>query len=97
MIATPATAPPPKVAVAITTRVKPLDDGTVLVRFEPGSAAPIASYAWSFGEPASGEDNRATAARPQHIFHTRGKTYLVTLVATTGKGARARVVLRLPL
>lgn len=48
----------------------------------------IASYAWTFGEPASGAANTSTAQNPTHTYTITGTTdFTVTLTATDNNGA----------
>jgi gliding motility-associated-like protein len=51
-----------------------------------GPAPCASSYAWNFGDPASGANNTATGANNTHTFSGPG-TYTVTLVTTFATGA----------
>ncbi len=46
----------------------------------------VTSYAWNFGDPASGANNTSTLAEPAHTFYYSG-TYTVTLTATNARGS----------
>ncbi len=48
----------------------------------------ISAQNWNFGDPASGPDNTAATANPQHIF-AAGGTYNVTLTVTALSGCTA--------
>jgi PKD repeat protein len=48
----------------------------------------IAAQSWDFGDPASGANNTASSADPQHIF-AAGGTYHVTLTVTALSGCTA--------
>ncbi|KAA9340326.1 PKD domain-containing protein [Adhaeribacter soli] len=56
-----------------------------IVRFTDQSTNAPTSWAWDFGDPASGALNTSTLPNPVHIYHTPG-TYTVTLVATNSNG-----------
>jgi PKD repeat protein len=43
------------------------------------------TYAWNFGDPASGVNNTSTLAAPKHTYSAGGE-YTVTLTVTDGKG-----------
>jgi PKD domain len=53
-------------------------DGTGNGSFSATLANPALSFAWDFGDPASGAANRATASAVQHHYAARG-SYTVTL------------------
>ncbi len=55
------------------------------VRFIDTSTVSPTSWAWSFGDPASGSDNASTLQSPTHIFQTAG-TYTVMVSATNASG-----------
>jgi len=57
--------------------------------FTPTSG--ITSYAWDFGDPASGANNTSTDPNPQHIYVTAG-TYPVTLTITANDGCEHTIV-----
>lgn len=50
-----------------------------------GDQAPIAAYAWNFGDPASGPANGASAPQAVHTFTAPG-TYTVSLTVTDANG-----------
>ncbi len=50
-----------------------------------GSTDTISSYAWNFGDPASGGNNTSTLLNPSHTFTTSGQ-YTVTLVTNSTFG-----------
>ncbi|RYE19262.1 MAG: T9SS type B sorting domain-containing protein, partial [Sphingobacteriales bacterium] len=55
-------------------------------RLQFGSAANcVRSYAWNFGDPASGSSNNATSANPTHDFSGPGN-YTVTLITNYVSG-----------
>ncbi|RYD93563.1 MAG: PKD domain-containing protein, partial [Sphingobacteriales bacterium] len=43
------------------------------------------TYAWNFGDPASGANNSSSATSPTHVYATAG-SYTITLRATGGNG-----------
>lgn len=47
----------------------------------------IATYAWNFGDPASGGNNTSNLANPSHTFSASG-TYTVTLITTSTFGCQ---------
>jgi len=47
----------------------------------------ISSYAWDFGDPASGADNVSATAQSEHTYTDDG-TYTVTLLVRTSDGAQ---------
>ncbi len=47
-------------------------------------AQPNATYAWNFGDPASGVNNTSTLQNPSHTFTASSLPYNVTLVVTNG-------------
>jgi PKD repeat protein len=54
---------------------------TDLTQVYAGSGGSISSWAWNFGDPASGAGNSATGANPCHVFTGPG-TYTVSMTAT---------------
>ena len=60
------------------------------VQFTDTSNPTPISWAWNFGDPASGGDNTSTLQNPTHIFATAG-TYTVTLT-TPDAGAVSHAV-----
>ena len=50
------------------------------------STSPIISWAWDFGDPASGTDNTSTAQNPSHLFSSPNNTYNVCLMITSSSG-----------
>lgn len=56
--------------------------------FTNTSTGTIASYAWDFGDPASGADNQSTETDPTHDYAVSAPTnFTVTLTVTDGAGA----------
>jgi PKD repeat protein len=56
--------------------------------FTNTSTGTIASYAWDFGEPASGPDNESILADPTHSYTITGPTdFTVMLTVADGTGA----------
>jgi plastocyanin len=55
------------------------------VTFADTSTGGPTSWAWNFGDPASGTANTSTAQNPTHAFLSAG-TYTVSLTATNGAG-----------
>ncbi len=55
------------------------------VRFIDTSTGAPTSWAWSFGDPASGSDNTSTLRNPTHTFQAAG-TYTVMVSATNASG-----------
>lgn len=56
-------------------------DGSLLDTKQP------VTYLWNFGDPASGANNTASGADPEHIFTNKGTdtaTYIVTLIVING-------------
>jgi gliding motility-associated-like protein len=51
-------------------------------------AFPIASWAWDFGDPASGADNTSTDVNPAHVYSAPGN-YTATLTITSSAGCIA--------
>lgn len=60
------------------------------VQFTDTSNPTPSSWAWNFGDPASGADNTSTLQNPTHVFATAG-TYTVTLT-TPDAGAVSHAV-----
>ena len=56
------------------------------VTFTDGSSGSPTSWAWNFGDPASGTSNTSNAQNPTHAFLSAG-TYTVSLTATNGSGS----------
>jgi PKD repeat protein len=55
--------------------------------FTNTSTGTIASYAWDFGDPASGANNQSTEADPTHTYSVTTPTpFTVTLTVTDGAG-----------
>lgn len=52
---------------------------------------PIVSYAWTFGDPASGASNTSSFQNPTHDFSSTGQDYTVTLVVTDSQGLSRQV------
>lgn len=52
---------------------------------QPNSGAPITTWLWDFGDPASGTLNTSTLQNPTHPFSSGG-TFTVELVVTNGNG-----------
>jgi hypothetical protein len=71
-----------------------IDPVTQTASFIDTSASPtgatIASWAWDFGDPASGAGNTSTLPRPSHRYGVPG-TYTVTLTVTDSNGLTAIV------
>jgi gliding motility-associated-like protein len=64
-----------------------------VVQFTNGSTIPdnsTLSYAWNFGDPASGANNTSTLANPTHIFTASG-TYTITLTVTGANGCSSTI------
>lgn len=61
-------------------------DFTDLSTFLPGNG--VASWAWDFGDPASGPDNTSTDQNPGHTY-ANGGNYTVTLTITAVDGCVA--------
>jgi len=59
----------------------------------PGYGAPIVSYSWDFGDPASGVNNTSTLTNPQHIYNNTG-SYDVTLTIVNKNGCTS--ILKIP-
>lgn len=55
------------------------------VAFAPFSLSQIASYAWNFGDPASGFANNSTLAQAVHQYNNSG-TYTVSLTVASSDG-----------
>ena len=58
-------------------------DGSYDVVFTNTSTGNNLTYAWDFGDPASGVDNTSTLTSPYHLFTAAGN-YNVTLIITDG-------------
>jgi len=52
------------------------------VDFQTTTTSCPSSFAWDFGDPASGAANTSTLAAPSHTFTASGSTYTVTLTVT---------------
>ncbi len=66
---------------------------TVFTDNSSTTSGTIASWAWNFGDPASGPNNTSTLQNPSHIFSAAG-TYNVTLVSTASSGCSATVTMQ---
>ena len=77
-------APPP---VANFTATPTSGTAPLTVNFTDTSTgvAPL-TYAWDFGDPASGMNNTSTATNPSHVYNGVG-TYTVALTVTNGGGS----------
>ncbi len=53
--------------------------------------APVYTYSWNFGDPASGASNTSTLQNPTHTY-TTGGTFSVTLTVTNTNGGLTDVV-----
>lgn len=60
-------------------------DGSPSIDPQPDGDTASLTYAWNFGDPASGASNTATGKTPSHTFSTRGD-FVVTLVVTDKYG-----------
>ncbi len=60
------------------------------VQFTDTSSGAPTSWAWNFGDPASGTNNTSAAQNPAHAFAAAG-TYNVSLQATNGNGSNTVV------
>ncbi len=58
---------------------------SLAVSFTDTSTGSPTSWAWDFGDPASGADNTSTSQHPSHAYAAPG-TYTVTLTATNDQG-----------
>lgn len=58
--------------------------------FSDGSSSGVTTYAWDFGDPASGVFNSSTAQNPGHTFSAAG-TYTVGLTVTNAAGCSGSV------
>jgi len=56
------------------------------VNFTDTSTGSPTSWAWNFGDPASGASNTSTAQNPSHVFQAAG-SYTVALTASNGSGS----------
>jgi PKD repeat protein len=56
------------------------------VNFTDTSTGAPTSWAWNFGDPASGASNTSTAQNPSHVFQAAG-SYTVALTASNGNGS----------
>jgi gliding motility-associated-like protein len=57
-----------------------------IVSFQNLSNGPAVSYNWTFGDPASGENNTSTLQEPTHIFMGNQANYTVCLSVDNGHG-----------
>ena len=70
-----------------------LGDAPLLVTFSDQSiegTAPIQSWLWNFGDPASGSANIRTDQNPSHIYNAPGM-YTVSLSVTTADGSDTEI------
>ena len=76
--------PPPPVANFTATPLSGTAPLTVNFTDTSTGVAPL-TYAWDFGDPASGMNNTSTATNPSHVYNGVG-TYTVALTVTNGGG-----------
>ena len=70
-----------------------LGDAPLLVSFTDQSiegTAPIQTWLWNFGDPASGSANTRTEQNPSHLYSTPGM-YTVSLSVTTADGTDTEI------
>jgi gliding motility-associated-like protein len=62
-----------------------MPDGVTFTNNSTVSDGSTLTYAWNFGDPASGVNNTSTATSPTHVYATAG-SYTISLRATGGNG-----------
>ena len=88
---TATTTPPPAKPVAAFSGTPRSGTAPLTVAFTDASTNGPTSWAWDFGDPASGPQNSATVANPSHTYAAAG-TYTVTLTASNSAGSSAPLV-----
>ncbi len=80
----------PQAPVADFTSNATTGNAPLTVLFTDTSSNTPTSWAWDFGDPASGVNNTSTLQNPSHVYSTAGQ-YTVSLTATNGQGSDPEV------